>query len=60
MLRTHQERSVQLGSENEVLQQQLQERLQELEKTKVGPVGCVTLWSGVSPCGQVCNRESDG
>ncbi|XP_067092055.1 golgin subfamily A member 4 isoform X2 [Osmerus mordax] len=34
VLRTHQERSAQLGSENEALQQQLQERLQELEKTK--------------------------
>ena len=43
VLRTHQERSTQLGSENEALQQQLQERLQELEKTKVGPAGCGTV-----------------
>ncbi|KAM6956121.1 golgin subfamily A member 4 isoform 2-T2 [Aplochiton taeniatus] len=34
MLRVHKERSSQLGSENETLQQQLQERLQELEKMK--------------------------
>lgn len=35
MIRSSKERSAQLGSENEVLQQQLQERLQELEKIKV-------------------------
>lgn len=35
MIRSSKERSAQLGSENEVLQQQLQERLQELEKMKV-------------------------
>lgn len=35
VMRTHKERSTQLGSENEALQQQLQERLQELEKMKV-------------------------
>uniref|UniRef100_A0AAV2M4M6 Uncharacterized protein n=1 Tax=Knipowitschia caucasica TaxID=637954 RepID=A0AAV2M4M6_KNICA len=34
VLRTHKERSAQLGSENETLQEQLQERLQELEKMK--------------------------
>lgn len=34
-MRTHKERSAQLGSENETLQEQLQERLQELEKMKV-------------------------
>uniref|UniRef100_A0A8C7SC74 Golgin A4 n=1 Tax=Oncorhynchus mykiss TaxID=8022 RepID=A0A8C7SC74_ONCMY len=34
MLRTHKERSAQLTSENDTLQEQLQERLQELEKTK--------------------------
>ncbi|XP_056291197.1 golgin subfamily A member 4 isoform X2 [Pseudoliparis swirei] len=32
VMRTHKERSAQLGSENETLQTQLQERLQELEK----------------------------
>lgn len=41
VMRTHKERSAQLGSENETLQEQLQERLQELEKTKVGNV-CFT------------------
>lgn len=35
VMRTHKERSAQLGSENETLQEQLQERLQELEKMKV-------------------------
>lgn len=35
MIRSSKERTAQLGSENEVLQQQLQERLQELEKIKV-------------------------
>lgn len=35
LIRTHKERSTQLGSENETLQEQLQERLQELEKIKV-------------------------
>lgn len=35
VMRTHKERSTQLGSENETLQEQLQERLQELEKMKV-------------------------
>ena len=35
LIRTHKERSAQLGSENETLQEQLQERLQELEKMKV-------------------------
>ena len=35
LLRTHKERSAQLGSENETLQEQLQLRLQELEKMKV-------------------------
>nr|XP_055025831.1 golgin subfamily A member 4 isoform X1 [Misgurnus anguillicaudatus] len=34
MIRASKERTAQLGSENEVLQQQLQERLQELEKVK--------------------------
>ncbi|TNN61778.1 Golgin subfamily A member 4 [Liparis tanakae] len=34
VMRTHKERSAQLGSENETLQTQLQERLQELEKIK--------------------------
>uniref|UniRef100_A0A673XR22 Golgin A4 n=1 Tax=Salmo trutta TaxID=8032 RepID=A0A673XR22_SALTR len=34
LLRTHKERSAQLTSENDTLQEQLQERLQELEKTK--------------------------
>ncbi|KTF82117.1 hypothetical protein cypCar_00049399, partial [Cyprinus carpio] len=34
MIRSSKERSAQLTSENEVLQQQLQERLQELEKMK--------------------------
>uniref|UniRef100_A0A673NKI9 Golgin subfamily A member 4-like n=1 Tax=Sinocyclocheilus rhinocerous TaxID=307959 RepID=A0A673NKI9_9TELE len=34
MIRSSKERSAQLSSENEVLQQQLQERLQELEKMK--------------------------
>ncbi|XP_060943889.1 golgin subfamily A member 4 isoform X3 [Limanda limanda] len=34
LIRTHKERSAQLGSENETLQEQLQERLQELEKMK--------------------------
>ncbi|KAA0718312.1 Golgin subfamily A member 4 tGolgin-1 [Triplophysa tibetana] len=34
MIRSSKERTAQLGSENEVLQQQLQERLQELEKIK--------------------------
>ncbi|KAM6922748.1 golgin subfamily A member 4 isoform 3-T7 [Lycodopsis pacificus] len=34
VMRTHKERSAQLGIENETLQQQLQERLQELEKMK--------------------------
>uniref|UniRef100_A0A672PPH1 Golgin A4 n=1 Tax=Sinocyclocheilus grahami TaxID=75366 RepID=A0A672PPH1_SINGR len=34
MIRSSKERSAQLSSENEVLQQQLQERLQELEKIK--------------------------
>ncbi|KAL7890488.1 hypothetical protein AOLI_G00027460 [Acnodon oligacanthus] len=34
LIRTSKERSAQLGSENEALQQQLQERLQELEKMK--------------------------
>ncbi|XP_068423239.1 golgin subfamily A member 4 isoform X2 [Clinocottus analis] len=34
VMRTHKERSAQLGSENETLQMQLQERLQELEKMK--------------------------
>ncbi|MGH0119324.1 UNVERIFIED_CONTAM: hypothetical protein FKN15_002127 [Acipenser sinensis] len=34
MLRTHKERSTQLGSEKETLQEQLEERLQELEKIK--------------------------
>lgn len=35
LLRTHKERSAQLGGENDTLQEQLQERLQELEKMKV-------------------------
>jgi len=35
VMRTHKERSAQLTSENETLQEQLQERLQELEKMKV-------------------------
>ena len=35
LLRNHKERSAQLGSENETLQEQLQLRLQELEKMKV-------------------------
>lgn len=35
VMRTHKERSIQLSSENEALQLQLQERLQELEKIKV-------------------------
>ncbi|KAL0178625.1 hypothetical protein M9458_027519, partial [Cirrhinus mrigala] len=35
MIRSSKERTAQLTSENEVLQQQLQERLQELEKIKV-------------------------
>lgn len=35
MIRSSKERTAQLASENEVLQQQLQERLQELEKMKV-------------------------
>ncbi len=35
MIRSSKERTAQLTSENEVLQQQLQERLQELEKMKV-------------------------
>ncbi|KAG7275650.1 hypothetical protein CRUP_009616 [Coryphaenoides rupestris] len=35
LLRTHKERSAQLGSENDTLQEQLQERLQELEKMKL-------------------------
>lgn len=35
VMRTHKERSAQLGSENETLQTQLQERLQELEKITV-------------------------
>lgn len=35
LLRTHKERSAQVGSENDTLQEQLQERLQELEKMKV-------------------------
>ncbi|XP_010900475.2 golgin subfamily A member 4 isoform X1 [Esox lucius] len=34
LLRTHKERCAQLTSENDALQEQLQERLQELEKTK--------------------------
>ncbi|XP_066534450.1 golgin subfamily A member 4 isoform X2 [Hoplias malabaricus] len=34
LIRTNKERSTQLSSENEALQQQLQERLQELEKMK--------------------------
>ncbi|KAI4897230.1 hypothetical protein NFI96_022229 [Prochilodus magdalenae] len=34
LIRTNKERSAQLSSENETLQQQLQERLQELEKMK--------------------------
>ncbi|KAM3863047.1 golgin subfamily A member 4 [Diretmus argenteus] len=34
LLRVHKERSTQLGSENETLQEQLQERLQEVEKMK--------------------------
>ncbi|XP_059929291.1 golgin subfamily A member 4 isoform X2 [Gadus macrocephalus] len=34
LLRTHKERGAQLGSENETLQEQLQLRLQELEKMK--------------------------
>lgn len=35
LINTSKERSVQLSSENDALQQQLQERLQELEKMKV-------------------------
>ncbi|XP_051233199.1 golgin subfamily A member 4 isoform X2 [Dicentrarchus labrax] len=34
VMRTHKERSAQLGTENETLHEQLQERLQELEKMK--------------------------
>ncbi|KAK1905590.1 hypothetical protein KUDE01_012770, partial [Dissostichus eleginoides] len=34
VMRTHKERSIALGTENETLQEQLQERLQELEKIK--------------------------
>lgn len=41
VMRTHKERSAQLGSENETLQEQLQERLQELEKMKVANL-CLT------------------
>lgn len=35
VMHTHKERSAQLCTENETLQEQLQERLQELEKIKV-------------------------
>lgn len=35
VIHTHKERSAQLASENDTLQEQLQERLQELEKMKV-------------------------
>lgn len=35
LINTNKERSAQLSSENDALQQQLQERLQELEKIKV-------------------------
>lgn len=35
MIRMHKERSVHISSENETLQEQLQERLQELERMKV-------------------------
>lgn len=57
MIRSSKERTAQLGSENEVLQEQLQERLQELEKIKVHKHRthdtkpkdlCANVWIGLS------------
>jgi len=43
MIRSHKERSAQLTNEKEALQEQLEERLQELEKMKVW-VMLLTSW----------------
>lgn len=54
VMRTHKERSAQLGSENETLQEQLQERLQELEKMKVADLWLTTIILSCCPC-TYCN-----
>lgn len=43
MIRSHKERCAQLTNEKEALQEQLEERLQELEKMKVWKM-LLTLW----------------
>lgn len=43
MIRSHKERCAQLTNEKEALQEQLEERLQELEKIKVWKM-LLTLW----------------